>query len=219
MSTRQWVSGMWLAKHISADISFLDIRGEREFPFPTIPGNTSLPFPFPKVGNGFFIPIPVPKSWEWNSSFPFPFPIVGNVILHSRSIPGNGSGMNNQFGIKIYIIHLWNQNWTYLKLQKWCFSCQHLIDPSVGIYRVLQGICPKWPNISCIFRPIKVIRWIFCMLAIWAVNFFMKNITKIETLFLKRIFVRPKISFLNISLWTKWWVEFGPSLFWDKIQI
>ena len=39
-------------------------RGEREFPFPTIPGNTSLPFPFPKVGNGFFIPIPVPKSWE-----------------------------------------------------------------------------------------------------------------------------------------------------------
>ena len=24
-------------------------RGEREFPFPTFPGNTSLPFPFPKV--------------------------------------------------------------------------------------------------------------------------------------------------------------------------
>ena len=72
-------------------------RGEREFPFPTIPGNTSLPFPFPKVGNGFFIPIPAPKSWEWNSSFLFPFPIVGNAILHSRSIPGNGSGINYQF--------------------------------------------------------------------------------------------------------------------------
>ena len=40
------------------------IRGEQEFPFQTIPGNTSLTFPFPKVGNGFFIPIPVPKSWE-----------------------------------------------------------------------------------------------------------------------------------------------------------
>jgi hypothetical protein len=46
------------------DELFIRIRGEREFPFPTIPGNTSLPFPFPKAGNGFFIPIPVPKSWE-----------------------------------------------------------------------------------------------------------------------------------------------------------
>ena len=76
-------------------------RGEREFPFPTIPGNTSLPFPFPKVGNGFFIPIPVPKSWEYNCSFPFPK--VGNAILHSRSFHGNESlrsgirsGMNYQ---------------------------------------------------------------------------------------------------------------------------
>ena len=33
------------------------LRGEREFPFPTIPGNTGLPFPFPKFGNEFFIPI------------------------------------------------------------------------------------------------------------------------------------------------------------------
>jgi len=63
----------------------LQTRGEREFPFPTIPGNTGLPFPFPKFGNDFFIPVPVPKSWECNFLFPFPFPKFGNVIFHSRS--------------------------------------------------------------------------------------------------------------------------------------
>ena len=60
------------------------LRGEREFPFPAIPGNTGLPFPFPKIGNDFFIPIPVPKSWECYFSFPFPFPKFGNAIFHSR---------------------------------------------------------------------------------------------------------------------------------------
>ena len=59
------------------------IRGEREFPFPAIPGNTGLPFPFPKIGHDFFIP--VPKSWECYFSFPFPFPKFGNAIFHSRS--------------------------------------------------------------------------------------------------------------------------------------
>ena len=49
-------------------------RDEREFPFPTIFGNTGLRFPFPKFGNEFFIPVPVPKSWECNSPFPFPLP-------------------------------------------------------------------------------------------------------------------------------------------------
>ena len=58
-------------------------RGEREFSFPTIPGNTGLPFPFPKIGIDFFIP--VPKSWEYYFSFPFPFPKFGNAIFHSRS--------------------------------------------------------------------------------------------------------------------------------------
>ena len=43
---------------------------EREFLFPTIPGNTSLPFPFPKI---------------WIFSFLFPFPKVGQRIFHSRS--------------------------------------------------------------------------------------------------------------------------------------
>ena len=66
-------------------------RDEREFPFPTIPGNTCLPFLFPKGGNGFFTPIPVLKRWECNFSFLFPSPKVGNAILHSRSFPGNGS--------------------------------------------------------------------------------------------------------------------------------
>ena len=32
------------------DIRLTDSRGEREFPFPVIPGNTSLKFPFPSRG-------------------------------------------------------------------------------------------------------------------------------------------------------------------------
>ena len=68
-------------------------RGEREFPFPTIPGTTSLQFPFPKIGNDFFIPIPVPKSWECYFSFPFPkfgmqfsipVPVTGNGLSKSE---------------------------------------------------------------------------------------------------------------------------------------
>ena len=35
------------------------IRGEREFPFPVIPGKTSLKFPFPSRGILFF-PFPFP---------------------------------------------------------------------------------------------------------------------------------------------------------------
>ena len=60
-------------------------RGEREFPFPAIPGNTGLPFPFPKIGNDFFIP--VPKNWECYFSFPFPFPKFGNGNGNEKSIP------------------------------------------------------------------------------------------------------------------------------------
>ena len=69
----------------------------KSFPFPTIPGNTSVSFPLPKfsflfllpnIGNAishscshsqklgmqFFIPIPVTKIWECAELFPFPFP-------------------------------------------------------------------------------------------------------------------------------------------------
>ena len=65
----------------------LTVRGEREFSFATIPGNTG---PVPKnwawnfhsrsrsqkLGMQFIIPIPVPKVWEWAEPFPFPFPNV-----------------------------------------------------------------------------------------------------------------------------------------------
>ena len=80
-----------LAKQLKRDLKYGIFyiyrrgRGEREFPFPTIPGNTSLPFPFPKFGNEFFIPVPVPKSWECYFPFPFPFPKFGNAIFHSRT--------------------------------------------------------------------------------------------------------------------------------------
>ena len=61
-------------------------RGEREFPFPTIPGNTGLPFPFPNLGMSF--------------SFPFPFPKVGNAFFDSRSRSQN---LGMQFSIPVPI--------------------------------------------------------------------------------------------------------------------
>ena len=44
----------------------LDFLKSFPFPFPTIPGNTSVSFPFPKVGKAIFIPVPIPKYWECN---------------------------------------------------------------------------------------------------------------------------------------------------------
>ena len=55
-------------------------RGEWEFPFPTIPRDTSVSFPFLKVGNAILIPILVPKYREYDFSFPFPFPKFGNGL-------------------------------------------------------------------------------------------------------------------------------------------
>ena len=48
-------------------------RGEREFPFPSIPKNERLWFLFPNYGNGFFYSLPVPEFREWIFSIPFPF--------------------------------------------------------------------------------------------------------------------------------------------------
>ena len=55
-------NGVCTVQHISSLLPFNLIlvsvgRGEREFPFPTILGNTGLPFPLPKFGNEFFIPV------------------------------------------------------------------------------------------------------------------------------------------------------------------
>jgi len=57
----------------------LQNRGEREFPFPIIPGNTGLQFPSRNLGREFSTRIPVPeigngifhlhsrsRNWEWN---------------------------------------------------------------------------------------------------------------------------------------------------------
>ena len=89
-------------------------RGEREFPFLSIPKNESLwfpfpnygngflhslpvqefrecfffiPFPFPNYGNGFFHSLPLPKLWEWFFFIPFPFPNFGNGFFHSLPVP------------------------------------------------------------------------------------------------------------------------------------
>ena len=73
--------GGWDLKKVKQD------RGEREFPFPTIFGNTGLRFPFPKFGNEFFVP--VPKSWECffdsrsqnlGMQFSIPVPVNGNGL-------------------------------------------------------------------------------------------------------------------------------------------
>ena len=58
-------------------------RGEREFRFPNIPGNTGLPFPFPKFGNTILHSRS--HSQKLGMKFSVPFPKVGNAIYHSRS--------------------------------------------------------------------------------------------------------------------------------------
>ena len=59
-------------------MSSLDIRGEREFPFQSIPKNESLWFSFRNYGNGFFHSLPVPEIRECFFFIPFPFPNYGN---------------------------------------------------------------------------------------------------------------------------------------------
>ena len=59
-----------LTRSPALNISVQDTRGEREFPFPAIFGNTGLPFPPRKSVTEFSICILVPKIWEWN--FPIP---------------------------------------------------------------------------------------------------------------------------------------------------
>ena len=54
-------------------------RGEREFPFRSIPKNESLWFPFPNYGNWFFHSLPVPELWEWIFFIPFLLP---NLPFH-----------------------------------------------------------------------------------------------------------------------------------------
>ena len=72
---------MWEAEHKEPATS----RGEREFPFPAIFGNTTLLFPSRKSGMEFSTLIPVPENWEWNFPLTFPFPKIGNGIFHSHS--------------------------------------------------------------------------------------------------------------------------------------
>ena len=62
-------------------------RGEREFPFLSIPKNESLWFPFPNYGNGFFHSLPVPELWEWIFSFPSRSRIVGMDFFNSLPVP------------------------------------------------------------------------------------------------------------------------------------
>ena len=56
-------------------------RGEREFPFLSIPKNESLWFPFPNYGNGFLHSLPVQEFRECFFFIPFPFPNFGNVFF------------------------------------------------------------------------------------------------------------------------------------------
>ena len=94
-TTSRGVSTLRLSLSICSNLhehhSDLTTRGEREFPFPTIFGNTGLRFPFPKFGNEFFIPVPVPKSWECffdsrsrsqnlGMQFSIPVPVNGNGL-------------------------------------------------------------------------------------------------------------------------------------------
>ena len=70
-------------------------RGERKFPFPTIPRNTGLLFPFPIIPVNNNVSFLSPKvrngnvhsrSQKLGMEFSFPFPKVGNVNYHSHPI-------------------------------------------------------------------------------------------------------------------------------------
>ena len=63
------------------------VRGEQEFPFPSIPKNESLWFSFPNYGNAFFHSLPVPEFRECFFSFPFLSRIMGMGFFHSLPIP------------------------------------------------------------------------------------------------------------------------------------
>ena len=69
------------------NLKIMDDRGEREFPFPSIPKNESLWFPFPNYGNGFFHSLPVPEFRECFFSFPSRSRIMGMVFFHSLPVP------------------------------------------------------------------------------------------------------------------------------------
>ena len=80
-------------------------RGEREFPFPSIPKNESLWFPFPNYGNGFFHSLPVPEFRECFFFIPFPFPNYGNVFF---SFPSRSQIMGMFFFIPFPFLNCWN---------------------------------------------------------------------------------------------------------------
>ena len=62
-------------------------RGERKFPFPSIPENESLWFPFPNLGNVFFSFPSHSRHLEMFFFIPFPFVNCGNgfISFPSRS--------------------------------------------------------------------------------------------------------------------------------------
>ena len=63
------------------------IRGEREFPFPSIPVKESLWFLFPNFGNEFFHPLAVREFWKCFFSFPSCSPTLGMVFFPFLPIP------------------------------------------------------------------------------------------------------------------------------------
>ena len=81
------VLSVLLHLHWKLSLQGLCLRGEREFPFPSISKNESLWFPFPNYGNGFFHSLSVPELLEWFFFIPFPFPNCGNGFYHSLPVP------------------------------------------------------------------------------------------------------------------------------------
>ena len=84
-------------------------RGEREFPFPSIPKNESLWFPFPNYGNGFFHSLPVPEFRECFFFIPFPFPNYGNGFF---SFPSRSRIVGMDFFHSLPVPELWE--WIFL---------------------------------------------------------------------------------------------------------
>ena len=68
-----------------------DCRGEREFPFSSIPGNESLWFLFPNYGSRFFHSLPVPEFLECYFFISIPFPNFGHGDKHPNTWPSGWS--------------------------------------------------------------------------------------------------------------------------------
>ena len=94
-----FLDSLWQYYMVTRNSSRMSDRGEREFPFPVIPGNTSLKFPFPWH---FVISLPVPGKRNF-----WPGIKTGNTINFCSLADGwsrHENKWNVEFNLAFYLI-------------------------------------------------------------------------------------------------------------------